>query len=199
MTLAAEALRWNHQLPPDMRRAGPEIYRSLRSAGAEGARAWLQLEFKGVRAGNLWTDLWQNATMIEYILSKAENGAEAMAWLASDDTLEMLLRRLASYVYEMRTKDKTGAAAMLAVRAPGSAVDVAPTWLVQEITTFSKAEHQRGERVITAAKREAHGKPAGCRGGAGGLSTGGDKPPKGGGRGAGGGRGGRSKGGKPQG
>ena len=199
-TLAVEALRWNHQLPPDMRRAVPEIDRSLRSAGADSARAWLQLELRGVRSGSLWTDLWHVATQVDFILSKASDGAEAMSWLASDDSLEMMLRRLAAYVYEARTRDKARAAAMLAVRAPGAAVDVAPAWLVQEITTFSKGGHQRDERVTTAARRGAaagRGRGSTSDSGGRGSGAGAERHPKRGGRGDRGG--GRRGGGKPQG
>ena len=36
---------------------------------------------------------------------------------------------------------------MRAARPLGSEHDVAPEWLITEATTFSKAEHQRSERV----------------------------------------------------
>ena len=200
MTLAAEALRWNRQPPPDMRRAAPDIYRSLRSAGADSARAWLQLEFKGVRAGSLWTDLWHVATQIDFILGKAASPEEALHWLGVDDNLELLLRRLASHIYMERTNDKAGATAMLGVRPPGSASDIAPTWLVGEVTCHSKAEHQRAERVAADTRRSTQQERGGARGrgrgeqsgrGGGGSGATGDeaKGDRGRGRGRGGGRG----------
>ena len=85
--------------------------------------------------------------------------------LATDDYLEIGLRRLASYVYETRTKDATGARQMLALMAPGASVDIAPSWMVTDATAHSKAEYQRDERVSFAASRREGG--AGGRGGKG--------------------------------
>ncbi|CAK0885210.1 unnamed protein product, partial [Prorocentrum cordatum] len=147
-----EDSRWNLSLPPDLRRAAPEIYRAMRGAGAASARDWLSQEVTGQRHTSVWTDLWTAATNVDYLLGGCKTQSELLTRLASDDALELHLRRLASYVYEMRTKDKVGAAAMLAVRPPGSAADLAPTWLVTEATTHSKAEHQRDERVHAASK-----------------------------------------------
>ena len=52
-----------------------------------------------------WTTCWG-----------AGQRTDLLTRLASDDALEPHLRRLASHVHEMRTKDKVGTAAMLAVR-----------------------------------------------------------------------------------
>ena len=43
---------------------------------------------------------------------------------------------------------------MLAVKAPGSEVDIAPNLLTGEATTHSKAEFQRGERFTSLTKQE---------------------------------------------
>ncbi|CAK0903818.1 unnamed protein product, partial [Prorocentrum cordatum] len=146
-----EDSRWNLSLPPELRRAAPEIYRTMRGAGAASARDWLSQEVTGQRRTAVWTDLWTAATNVDYLLGGCATQSELLARLASDDALELHLRRLASYVYEMRTKDKVGGAAMLAVRPPGSAADLAPTWLVTEATTHSQAEHQRDERAAAVA------------------------------------------------
>ncbi|CAK0851604.1 unnamed protein product, partial [Prorocentrum cordatum] len=146
-----EDSRWNLGLPPELRRAAPEIYRTMRGAGAASARDWLSQEVTGQRHTAVWTDLWTAATNVDYLLGGCATQSELLTRLASDDALELHLRRLASYVYEMRTKDKVGGAAMLAVRPPGSAADLAPTWLVTEATTHSQAEHQRDERVMPPA------------------------------------------------
>ncbi|CAK0898424.1 unnamed protein product, partial [Prorocentrum cordatum] len=131
----------------------------MRGAGAASARDWLSQEVTGQRHTAVWTDLWTAATNVDYLLGGCRTQSELLTRLASDDALELHLRRLASYVYEMRTKDKVGAAAMLAVRPPGSAADLAPTWLVAEATTRSKAEHQRDERVHAASKHDNRGAP----------------------------------------
>ena len=60
-------------------------------------------------------------------------------------------------MYFSRTGDVAGANKMLALKAPGSQVDVAPSWVVTDATSFSKSEHQRDERVRAAAKYDAGG------------------------------------------
>ncbi|CAK0883180.1 unnamed protein product [Prorocentrum cordatum] len=101
-----EDSRWNLSLPPELRRAAPEIYRTMRGAGAASARDWLSQEVTGQRHTAVWTDLWTAATNVDYLLGGCANQSELLTRLASDDALELHLRRLASYVYEMRTKDK---------------------------------------------------------------------------------------------
>ncbi len=204
--LAQEAQEWNLALPPSMRRAGAEIYRSIRSAGTTSVRNWLTQEYQGPRSGGQWVDLWTMATQADFALARAPDAESALAMLQSDDALELIFRRLAAFVYEARTKDRAGAQAMLAVTAPGSGADIAPDWLVQQVTSYSKAEHQRSERVAAASSRAAPSGPSGGPGpGRGGgahargiAALGGDpakapvtKKPKGKGR---GGRAGRTQG-----
>ena len=55
-------------------------------------------------------------------------------------------------MFEKRTGDKVGAAHMLGVAAPGSATDVAPTWLVSEATQHSTQEYKRGVQMQTLKK-----------------------------------------------
>ena len=47
---------------------------------------------------------------------------------------------------------------MRALVAPGSGADIAPDWLIGEVTQYSKAEHQRSERVAAELKRRKGGK-----------------------------------------
>jgi hypothetical protein len=102
----------------------------------------------------------------------------------------MHLRRLASFVYERRTRDKTGAAHMLAITPPGLETDVAPTWLVSTATAHSKNEHMRDERVKVSEKKSGHD----------GGGKGDGKKPKGKGKGKGKkGKAGDGAGGAPQG
>ena len=105
-------------------------------------------------------------TAVDLRLQQSE---EAAGWagvnevLATDDLVEIHLRRLSSFVYGSRTGDWSGANYMLAVQPPGSEMDIAPSWLVTDATAHSKSEFQRSERV-TKTSRE-------------------DKPPKGKGKG----------------
>ena len=105
-----------------------------------------------------------------------------MKFLGTSDLMEISLRRLAAYMYESRSGDRTGALHMLGVSPPGSQTDVAPGWLVQSATAHSKAEHQRAERVAADAKRRGKGdgkgggKPWSKRDTKGGGPPGGKKP-----------------------
>ncbi len=70
----------------------------------------------------------------------------------SNDGIEIKLRRMAAEEYRARTGDLVGANQMLAVKAPGVGVDLAPGWLVSEVTQYSKVEHQRQERVKASGR-----------------------------------------------
>ena len=61
--------RWEDGLPPDIRRAAPEIYRSLRSQGSATVREWLSANFSGSKQSSTWLDLWNLATEVDYALS----------------------------------------------------------------------------------------------------------------------------------
>ncbi len=139
--------RWQQGLPPDMTRAAPDIYRMCRAEGVSNMREWLSGRYKGERSQKNpeWTDLWNAASEVDFTLLR-NKGYEA-AILASDDGLEMKLRRLASYAHLVRTGDLQSATMFLAIKPPGAETDVAPTWLANEATLYSKAEHQRSERV----------------------------------------------------
>ena len=97
------------------------------------------------------------ATAVDLRLQQSE---EAAGWagvqdaLATDDLVEIHLRRLSSYVYGSRTGDWSGANFMLAVQAPGSEMDIGPSWLITEVTANSKSDSQRSERVATSSKTE---------------------------------------------
>ena len=110
-------------------------------------------------------DLWHFATVVDFAMSQLGSPELQLRRLATDDQLEMKLRRLASYVYGTRTGDKEGAASMLAVQPPGAGFDLVPAWLVAEATQHSKDEFQREERV--------HRVPGARARGSGGKDTGG--------------------------
>ena len=65
---------------------------------------------------------------------------------------------------KFRRKDAAGAMRMRAVQPPGSGVDLAPRWLVEEVTVFSKQEHQRAERVAAELRRRQWKPKAGPKG-----------------------------------
>ena len=80
--------------------------------------------------------------------------------LGTDDGCEITLRRIAAYVHEKRTGDVDAANSMLAVKPAGSAVDIAPHWLVNEASTYSQSEFRRRER----ARQQAGPKGGGGKG-----------------------------------
>ncbi len=168
--------RWDAQLPADMGRAAPEIYRALRAEGSTSCRDWLNTNFKGSKdlKNPEWVDLWNAATETDYAL-RGRTQAEAMMLLAGEDHLEIKMRRLAAHVHFGRANDSVSTAMMLAVRPPGAGCDIAPNWLVSEVATYSKAEHQRRQRVTQ--RGQGRGNKAGPERGKP------DKPPKGAGRG----------------
>ena len=164
----------------------------MKAQGSSSVRAWLTANYQGSKEAPIWTDLWTSACMVDFHLSKAGGSEEQVNLiLASDDNMEMALRRLASFVYAKRTGDHSGALHMLAVKPPGSNVDLAPSWLVEESTLHSKMEYQRADRVSKMNRGGGGGPGRGDGGGGGGNGRG-----KGGGQDGGkaGGRGGQPRG-----
>ena len=142
--------RWQQGLPPDLKRAAPEIYCLCRAEGANNLREWINRRFQGEKSNKnpTWIHAWHTATECDFAVMRAGVGNE-MALLASDDGLEMKLRELASCVHYWRTGDLSSSTNMLAVKPPGTETDVAPSWLVDESTNLSHAERQRQQRVKT--------------------------------------------------
>ena len=119
----------------------------MKSKGSRGARQWLSVRYTGSRSSTTWIDLWTLATGVDYRLSSCADEEELIRTLAADDLMELALRRLAAYAYEVRSGDKRGATHMMGVMPPGGQGDIAPAWLVQSATNHSKLEHQRRERA----------------------------------------------------
>ena len=157
IAMAPVDARWEDRLPPDIRRAAPEIYRSLRSQGSASVREWLSANFQGSKQGSQWLDLWNSATEVDFAMAACGGADAQLRRLATDDNMEIKLRRLSAHVYETRTGDRVGAAHMLAIQPPGAGLDLAPTWLISDATAHSKNEHQRNERVKQAGKGKGGG------------------------------------------
>ena len=177
--------RATSQLPADLKRAAPEIYRSLRST-ATSVRDWLNQNYDGSKRSPQWQDLWNAALVADYkIDAAAMRGEQAKEEiLRQDDTIEISLRRLAAYIFAHRTGDYEAANHMLAQRAPGSAADIAPAWMITDASTHSKAEFQRTERVKNLKKYaggdgKGKGGKGGKKGGKGGGAQGGGQGPPG--------------------
>ena len=175
---------WHSQLPPDHKFAGPEIYRSIRAGGHDSVRAYVNSFFDDNQKTSPEFLEWSTlASMVDFRLAKEPSATAVLAALASDDQLEIPLRKIAAGVHLKRTGDREGAASMLAVSSR-KGDDIAPTWLVAEAATYSTSEWKRKER---GRARPSGPAPSGGGGGGGGGAARG----KGGGAKGGGGKGGR--------
>jgi hypothetical protein len=87
--------------------------------------------------------------MIDFRLAKGVAERDKKNVLSTCDMCEVNLRRVAAFLHPQRTGDAAASTHMLAIKAPGTMTDVAPTWLITESSTHSKAKHQRGERAKT--------------------------------------------------
>ena len=87
------------------------------------------LNFVGSKQSTTWTDLWTAATAIDFHLGEETSNKGILNALNTDGMLELNLQRLASHIYETRSRsrDHAGAAYMLAVQSPGGKADIAPT------------------------------------------------------------------------
>ncbi|CAE7880534.1 unnamed protein product [Symbiodinium sp. KB8] len=144
---------WEASLPPDLKRAGPEIYASMKAAGVRCVRDWVNSMFSvDQRHSAHYVDLFNLASLVDF---KAKEGgasqARILSIIAQDDTCEVALRRLAAWIHERRTGDKNAAQSMLAIKPSSYSSDVAPSWLVTEAASYSQSEHKRRERARAQA------------------------------------------------
>lgn len=186
-----ENMSWHLRLPPDLQRAAPELYRNIRAEGVASVRQWVNDQHPAMeqRQGAAYQDLFTAATIIDYELAGCQNESSLMHRLATSDTLEIQLRKLGSFIYLRRTKEKAGALRMLGIRAPGTMTDIAPKWMLDDANSFSKVEWQRTERGNKQSRSEPG---SGHSGGGGGRYAG---KFRGRGRGGGGKGGGKGRGG----
>ena len=94
-----------------------------------------------MRNTDTFSDWWHLATETDFRLDKCESESDKLELLASDDTLELQLRRLAAKAHELRAGDKNAALHMLAISLPGQKRDLALGWLVQDAQIHSKFSH----------------------------------------------------------
>ena len=144
----AAALLDPNALPLGLRRAGPEIFTSIIAAGYPSLVAWLNEQFPlNVRDQNhTYLHFFNDMKAIDMALYHLDP-QEKLQYLAEQDSCELSLRHLASWIHERRTGDKEAAQAMLALQPSGSKADIAPSWLVAESGLVSQNEHKRRERA----------------------------------------------------
>ena len=93
--------RYAQDLPAELRRVGPEIYRNLRKFHVS-ARDWLKQYYPDstTAMGTQWVDLWGAAMAVDLRLqqsARAEGWAGVQETLATDDLVESHLRRLEQF------------------------------------------------------------------------------------------------------
>lgn len=162
-----EHLQWHLRLPADLQRAAPELYRNIRAEGVASVRQWMNEQHPTLeqKQSPTYQDLFTTATIIDYELADCRSESSIMHKLATSDMLEIQLRKLGSFVYLRRTKDRAGAQRMLGVRAPGANADIAPKWMLDDANAFSKVEFQRVERGHKQNRHDG-GAPSSSGGGA---------------------------------
>ena len=139
--------RWHSQLPTDFARAAPDIYRSIRTGGSSSVQDWISSFFAAdQKSTQTFQQKFEQAAQIDFKITTCRTHAELMALLSTDDFLEINLRSLAAWLHFKRTGDIDAADSMLAVRAPGSMMDVAPSWLLTSSANHSSAEFRRKQR-----------------------------------------------------
>ena len=175
-----DSANYHLRLPPDLQRAGPEVYRSMRAEGYQSIRAWVNDQFPlDKRSLPQYAEMFTSATQVDFSAANCKNEAALMKLLATSDQLEIELRKLASFVHSRRTGDRQAALHMLAIRPPGMGADVAPNWLVDEASIHSKYEFERVQRGGSTIGGGGDGKGAGGGGAPRGHAKG---SPKGGGQ-----------------
>ena len=144
---ALDTSKWHSRLAPDMNRAAPEIYRTIRASGAASLRDWVSDLFPyEQRTSQLFQAKFTDASLVDFKVAKCRDHQELLQLLSTDDSIEIVLRSLAAFVHHKRTGDSDASTSMLAIRAPGALTDIAPSWLVSDASQYAKSESQRKER-----------------------------------------------------
>jgi len=151
-----------------MRRAGPEIFTSIIAAGYPSLVGWLNEQFPlNVRDQNhTYLHFFNDMKAIDMALYHLDP-QEKLHYLAEQDSCELSLRHLASWIHGRHTGDKDAAQAMLALQPSGSRADIAPSWLVGESGLVSQNEHKRRERARGQKNDKDHHVSGGKGGGKG--------------------------------
>ena len=154
---AQNVMKWDTGLAPDFKRAGSEVYRSMRQRGHSSVRDYLAQNFNGDRTSGTWSDLWTLAVQLDYSIASAHRmgGDEGVfRSLASSDECEIGLRRLAAFIFEDRTHDAVAARIIQGSAPPGAKVDIASTWLVSDASNLLGSEAKRQQQVNSLLSRK---------------------------------------------
>jgi hypothetical protein len=148
------------RLRPDLRRAAPDIWKSVKAAGCPHFREWVRTVLLAKLSDAEKEHFWSVATMADFRLATLRSEEEILHVLSTDDSLEIALRELAAKVYELRHGDREGAKYLLAVSPPGMAVDIAPAWAVAEASLHTQASAKLA-RAVRDGRKGPKGKDKG--------------------------------------
>ena len=145
-------------LPSNLKRAGPEIYASMRQ-GTANVREWFNWTFgqQGPETQQS-SDLWHAAVTIDLRVEEwlQQGGVHGLAvGLQTDDLLEGLLRQLASAREYKLTGDGPASRAILAMRRPGDSI--LPQWLADESRSYCTAVWKQNQRTNGRGKSKGKG------------------------------------------
>ena len=149
--LEEDMASWGNMLPDSLQRAAPEIYRNLvGGAGRKSVRDVIDDYFPlaSRSASTDYLELFNIATAVDFLAERHKHSSLLlMQALATDDTAEIGLRRISSWLHEKRTGDKAAARSMLAIQPRGQFGNAAPQWLLEQAQAFSTQEYKTAERV----------------------------------------------------
>jgi hypothetical protein len=111
-------------------------------------RQWTTAKFSSHADYDKW---WSIASVIDFELENSANAAEVDQKLATSNTIEIAMRDLMSAAHLQKTGNANAANAMKAVKAPGAKADIAPQWLVDDVTTTDKVDYQRAQRTASSS------------------------------------------------
>ena len=98
---------WDAVLSPDLKKAGPEIYTSMKSASVHRVRYWINSTTSD-SSPSTWSCLILCPSWVSSARTRG-TPAQALSMIGQCDGCEIALRRVASRIHEKRTGDKDAA------------------------------------------------------------------------------------------
>ena len=89
------------QLPAELNRAAPEIYRTIRASGAASLRDWISDMFPhDQRSTQLFQSKFTEASLVGFKVARCRTHDQLMLLLATDDAIEVTMR---AFVFSFTT------------------------------------------------------------------------------------------------
>ena len=135
----------------------------MRRSGSS-AREWVALSWPGPKSGPAWTAVWTQCSQVDSFVSEccyfapefSDVEAHVDGCLDESDVMEAVLRAIASAVHFRKTSDAEAADRMRGLVAPGD--EIAPPWLIDESTEYSRVLHRQKAYLAASHHRDKTGK-----------------------------------------